>query len=81
MVVKISQCFKYLRDIELIKNNTLIRKLLSLRPKRMSERRTGIPLTRLILPHLCACPKQVPAFSTSYVMVFLLFSEFSLEER
>jgi hypothetical protein len=25
--------------------------------------------------HCCACPKPGPAFTTSYVMVFLVFSE------
>jgi len=35
-----------------------------------------IPLTGLILPHCCACPKPGPEYPTSYVMVFcFLFTE------
>ena len=31
----------------------------------------------LIPPHLCACHKSGPGFSTSYIMVFFVLSEFS----
>ena len=32
--------------------------------------RVGITLTRLTLPHCCACPKPEPGFPTSYIVVF-----------
>ena len=35
----------------------------------------GVPLTDLTSLHVCACPKPGPGFTTSYVMVFLVFSE------
>jgi hypothetical protein len=35
----------------------------------------GVPLTDLTSLHFCACPKPGPGFTTSYVMVFLVFSE------
>ena len=37
------------------------------------ERRVGILLTGLTLPHFCACPKPEPGFPTSYVVVFFVF--------
>jgi hypothetical protein len=45
------------------------------------ERRDGIPLTGLTPPHICACPKTGPGFSTPYVMVFFfwVFSELTWE--
>jgi hypothetical protein len=41
--------------------------------------RLGIPLTSLTQPQCCACSKPEPAFPTSYVMVFLVFSELMWE--
>jgi hypothetical protein len=41
--------------------------------------KVGIPFTRLILPHFCACPKPGPQFQLSYVMVFFVFSDWRLE--
>ena len=32
------------------------------------EGRVGIPLTGIILPHFCACPKPGPGFPTLYVV-------------
>ena len=31
---------------------------------------TGIPLTGVTPPHVCACPKPGPGFPMSYVLVF-----------
>ena len=39
----------------------------------------GVPLTCFPLPHRYACPKPVPGFLTSYVVVFIVFSEWSWE--
>jgi len=32
---------------------------------------SGIPLTGLTLPHVCACPRPGSGFQTSYVVIFL----------
>ena len=39
----------------------------------------GVPLTDLTSLHVCACPKPGPGFTTSYVMVFLVFSVLRLD--
>ena len=39
----------------------------------------GVPLTDLTPPPFCACPKSGPGFTTSYVMVFFVFSELRWE--
>ena len=39
----------------------------------------GVPLTDLTSLHVCACPKPGPGFTTSYVMVFLVFSVIRLD--
>ena len=36
---------------------------------KQANKRVGIPLTDLTLPHFCACPKQGPGFQISYVIV------------
>ena len=41
----------------------------------------GVPFTGLTPPHICACPNSGPGFSTWYVVVFFVFSEFSYGER
>ena len=38
-------------------------------PYRSSYQEVGIPLTDFIPPHVCAYPKPIPRFSTSYVIV------------
>jgi hypothetical protein len=43
--------------------------------KRNQEGRVRIPLTCLTPPHVCACPKSEPGFTSSYVVVFFVFSE------
>jgi hypothetical protein len=35
----------------------------------------GILLTGLTPQHLCACPKPWPEFTTTYIVVFLIFNE------
>jgi hypothetical protein len=38
------------------------------------------PVTGLILPHFCACPKPGPGFPTSYVMFyFFIFNDLRSE--
>ena len=39
-----------------------------------TEWRIGIPLTSLILPHLCACPSPGPGFPVPYIMIFSFYS-------
>ena len=42
----------------------------------IKNRRVGIPLTDLSLPHFCSCPKTRPELHISYVMVFFfMFNE------
>ena len=43
------------------------------------ERRVVIPLTSLSPPHVCACSKSKPGFSTSYVVVFSMFNYLRLK--
>jgi len=38
--------------------------------KRNQEGRVRIPLTCLTPPHVCACPKSEPGFTSSYVVIF-----------
>jgi len=44
----------------------------------LSRGRVRIPLSGLILPHFCVGPKQRTGFPTSYVMVFFVCSETSV---
>ena len=43
------------------------------------ERRVGVPLTCVILPRLCACPKSGSRFPTSYVVVLFMFNDLRRE--
>ena len=44
------------------------------------EKKVEISFTGLT-PYFCACPKLVPGFPMSYVMVFFAFDEFSWDEE
>ena len=43
------------------------------------QRRAGIPLTGLISPHFCACPKPGPGFPTPYFVVLFVFYDLRRE--
>jgi hypothetical protein len=43
------------------------------------RRRVGIPLTGLISPHFCACPKPGPGFPIPYFVVLFVFYDLRWE--
>ena len=64
--------FMYIQRWEVIVDFVII----TVQIKSWGER---VPLTDLTPPPFCACPKPGPGFTTSYVMVFLVFSELRWE--
>ena len=63
-----------------LKGERLLLILLSLLFKsRVEGGGRGVPLTDLTSLHVCVCPKPGPGFTTSYVMVFLVFSVLRLD--